>query len=342
MAKKKPVKKSKAKVKGRNKKKKGSGSFAVLIIAVIVIVLVIVVSKFSGGPAVKYIKASKLAEWGDSGDKKGQLSSPRGIALSPDEKFIYVSVLNSSALYKYTQDGVFVSGISGKGTKPGQFNEPSGISTDRDGNVYVADAWNGRIQKFDAKGNYKLEIGGTKGGFYSPRNVSVNKYGIVYVADTGTSRIHRFDTDGNRLGNPVGGSGKSLGKFSEVFGIAFDSKGRVYAADFGGRRIEVFSSDLAPQAQIKVKSWEVNQPLWPMLAVDSKDRLYAVSSGTQEIVVFDTTGKKIKQIGIIKNDEKDKPLFSNPLGIAVDSMDNIYITEISRNKALKIKPLFEQ
>jgi DNA-binding beta-propeller fold protein YncE len=79
-----------------------------------------------------------------------------------------------------------------------------------------------------------------------------------------------------------------------------------------------------------------------MLAMDSKDRLYAVSSGTQEIVVFDTTGKKIKQLGIIKNDMKDKPLFVNPLGIAVDSADNLYITEINRNKVLKIKPVFEQ
>lgn len=341
MAKKKTVKKSKVKAKNK-KKKKGGNSLAVLIIAVVIIALVIVVSKIKGGPAVKYIKADKLSEFGETGDKKGQLNSPRGVAVSPDDQFIYVSILNNSAVYKFKQDGTFVSGTAGKGAKPGQFNEPSGIAVDKDGSLYVADAWNGRIQKFDNKGVFKLEIGGVKGGFYSPRNVSVNKYGVVFVADTGTSRIHRFDTEGLRMGNPVGGAGKSLGKFSEVFGIAFDSKGRVYAADAGGRRIEVFSSDLMPQAQIKVKVWDNNSPLWPMLAMDSKDRLYAVSSGTAEIVVFDTTGKKIKQIGIIKNDMKDKPLFSNPLGIAIDSQDNLYITEITRNKVMKIKPVFEQ
>ena len=341
MAKKKAVKRSK--VKSRNKrKKKGGNSFAVLIIAVVIIALVVLISKLNGGPAVKYIKADKLSEWGDTGDKKGQLNSPRGVAVSPDDQFVYVSILNNAAVYKFKQDGTFVSGAAGKGSKPGQFNEPSGISTDKDGNLYVADAWNGRIQKFDGKGKFLLEIGGVKGGFYSPRNVSVSKFGVVYVADTGTSRIHRFDTEGNRMGNPAGGAGKSLGKFGEVFGLAFDSKGGVYAADYGCRRIEVFSSDLKPLSQIKVKAWETNSPLWPMLAMDSKDRLYAVSSGTQEIVVFDTTGKKIKQLGIIKNDMKDKPLFSNPLGIAVDSQDNLYVTEITRNKVLKIKPLFER
>lgn len=341
MAKKKTVKKTKVKAKNK-KKKKGGNSLAVLVIAVVIIALVVVVSKLKGGPAVKYIKAEKLAEWGEQGEKKGQLNSPRGIAVSPDNEYVYVSVLNSSALYKFKQDGTFVSGSAGKGAKPGEFNEPSGISVDRDGNVYVADAWNGRIQKFDSKGVFKLEIGGVKGGFYSPRNVSVSKYGVVYVADTGTSRIHRFDAAGTRMGNPVGGAGKSLGKFGEVFGIAFDSKGKVYAADAGNRRIQVFSSDLTPQQQVSVKSWNNNFPLWPMLAVDSKDRLYAVSSGTQEIVVFDTTGKKIKQIGIIKNDMRDKPLFANPLGIAIDSQDFLYVTEITRNKVLKIKPQFEQ
>ena len=341
MAKKKTVKKSKVKSKNK-RKKKGGNSLLVLIIAVFIIGAVVLISKFNGGPAVKYIKSDKLAEWGDTGDKKGQMNSPRGVAVSPDGQFVYVSVLNNSAVYKYKQDGTFVSGSAGKGNKPGEFNEPSGISTDKDGNLYVADAWNGRIQKFDSKGKFLLEIGGVKGGFYSPRNVSVNKYGVVFVGDTGTSRIHRFDSEGNRMGNPVGGAGTSLGKFGEVFGIAFDSKGRVYAADAGNRRIEVFSSDLVPQSQVKVKAWKTSFPLWPMLAVDSRDRLYAVSSGTQEIIVFDTTGKKLKQIGVIKNDMREKPLFSNPLGIAIDQQDNLYITEITRNKVLKIKPLFEQ
>ena len=342
MAKKKTVKKSKDKSRNK-KKKKGGNSLLVLVIAVVVIVgAVLLFSKVNGGPAIKYIKSERIAEWGDTGDKKGQFNSPRGVAVSPDGQFVYVSVLNNSAVNKYKQDGTFVSGSAGKGSKPGEFNEPSGISVDKDGNLYVADAWNGRIQKFDAKGKFLLEIGGVKGGFYSPRNVSVNKYGVVYVADTGTSRIHRFDTEGTRMGNPVGGAGKALGKFGEVFGIAFDSKGRVYAADAGNRRIEVFSADLVPQEQVKVKAWDTNFPLWPMLAVDSRDRLYAVSSGTQEIVVFDTTGKRLKQIGVIKNDTREKPLFSNPLGIAIDAQDNVYVTEITRNKVLKIKPLFEQ
>ncbi|MGD0566553.1 MAG: NHL repeat-containing protein [Candidatus Goldiibacteriota bacterium] len=345
MAKKKSKTKSKAK-KG-SKMKKNRGSLGVLIVTVAIIALVIIISKVKSGPAVKFLKSEKTAEWTSTADKKGQVNSPRGIAFSPDGAYLYVSMLNNNSVSKFklpanpADNWTLAASWGAKGSKPGEFNEPSGVSTDKDGKVYVADAWNGRIQKFDANGKYETEIGGVKAGFYSPRNVMVNKYNIVYVADTGTSRIHRFDVEGNRVGNPAGGTGKSLGKFMEVFGLASDSKGRVYVSDEGNRRIEVFSSDLVPQAQIKVKAWDTNIPLWPMLAVDSADRLYAVSSGTQEIIVFDTKDKNFKYIGTIKNDMRDKPLFSNPLGIAIDAQDNLYVTDIAGNKVLKIKPVFE-
>ncbi|MCE5301069.1 MAG: NHL repeat-containing protein, partial [Spirochaetia bacterium] len=174
------------------------------------------------------------------------------------------------------------------------------------------------------------------------RNVAANKSGLLCVADTGTSRLHRYDTDGNKVGSPAGGTGRTLGKFGEVFGIAFDSKGRIYAADPGNRRIQIFSSELQPQGQIKVKAWDMAFPLWPMLAVDSADRLYAVSSGTQEIVVYDTNGKAPKYLGGIKTDRNGKPLFTNPLGIAIDAQDNVYVTEIARNKVMKIRPVFDR
>jgi DNA-binding beta-propeller fold protein YncE len=339
--------KIKAKAKKNSRKKKGRGSLGVLIITVAIIALVIIISKVKSGPAVKYIKSDKIAEWGTTGDKKGQLNSPRGIALSPDGAYIYVAMLNNNTIGKFklpanpADDWTVATVWGAKGSKPGEFNEPSGMSVDQAGDVFVADAWNGRIQKFDPNGKFKLEIGGTKAGFYSPRNVMIDRYGLVYVADTGTSRVHRFDIDGNRLGNPSGGTGKSLGKFMEVFGLAGDSKGRIYVSDEGNRRIEVMSGDLVAQAQIKVKAWETNIPLWPMLAVDSADRLYAVSSGTQEIVVFDTKDKNFKYIGTIKFDMKDKPLFQNPLGIVIDKQDNLYVTEIASNKVMKIRPVFE-
>jgi sugar lactone lactonase YvrE len=334
------AKKKKSKKKGKRGKKKG-GSLGVLIIAVLVILAVVVVSKVKRGAPIKILKAQVVAEFGTTGAKEGMFDSPRGMAVNTNG-VLYVADLNNNRINMFTKDGKSLGSFGKKGAKKGEFKEPSGVAVDQNDNVYVADAWNGRIQKFDSKGKYIMEIGGTKGNFYSPRNCGVSKYGILYVADTGTSRVHRFDTEGNRLGNPAGGQGKALDKFNEVFSVAFDSKGRVFISDAGNRRVVVMTSDLRPIGQIRVKSWEEAFPLWPMLAVDSNDLLYAVGSGSKDITVFDTKDKKFKYIGVIRTDMKDRPIFSDPVGIAIDKDNSVYVSEVSRNKVLKIQPVFDQ
>ncbi|MCX8092987.1 MAG: NHL repeat-containing protein [Candidatus Goldbacteria bacterium] len=329
------LKKSKKK---KDKKKKG-GNLIVLIIAVLFIAAVIFVSKVKRGEPVKIIKAEVLAEFDGVGSKEGKLNSPRGITISNDN-YLYVADLNNHRICKFTLDGKMVSAFGKKGDKPGEFNEPSGIATDGQNNIYVADAWNGRIQKFTPDGKYIMEIGGPKAGFYSPRNVSVSKYGILFVADTGTSRIHRFDLEGNRVGKPIGGTGKALDKFLEVFSIAFDSKNNVYVSDFGNRRIVILTSDLNPIQSIKINAWNEAQPLWPMIAIDSNDLLYATSSGTKEVIVYNLKTKKPQYLGSIRIDVKDKPIFADPLGIAIDRENNIYVSEVARSKILKVKPIF--
>ncbi len=340
MAKKKVVKKTKKKGKKAKKGKKKKGGFKGLLIAVAVVAAVIMIGFFKRGEPVKYIKADKLAEFGGHGEKKGSLNSPRGIAVAPDNTLLVAS-LNNNRIDRFKLNGEYVASYGEKGDKKGQFKEPSGVSVDRDGNFYVADAWNGRIQKFDKDGKFLLEVGGEKAGFYSPRNVAINQYGVMFVADTGTSRIHRFDVDGNRIGKPFGARGKSLGNFQEVFGIAFDSQNRVYVGDPGNRRIDILSSDLNPIGQIEVKAWQEAAPMWPHVAVDSQDRLYAVSSGTKEIWVYNTKHPKFKYIGTIKTGRDNRPLFADPLGIAIDKEDNIYISEVNKGTIVKIKPLYE-
>lgn len=342
MAKKKKAKAVKKVKKGSKKKgtkKKGSG-FGVLIVAVVIIAVFIGVSQLKKGEPIKYLKASKIAEWGAKGAKDGELDSPRGVGVSSDG-FVYVADMNNNRVVKFDTAGKFIATWGKKGNKPGEFNEPSGLFVSPIGEVFVADAWNGRIQRFSHDGKFKVEVGGTKASFYSPRGVAVSKNGLMYVADTGTSRVHRFDVEGNRLGNPVGGQGKALDKFSEVFGIAFDSKGKVYAADPGNRRIVVLTSDLRAEAEIKIKGWTEGYPLWPMIAIDSNDMLYAVSSGTQDIWIYDLKEKKPKYKGTVKNDTKDKPLFSSPLGIAADFENNLYVTDLAQNKVVKFRPVIE-
>ena len=80
------------------------------------------------------------------------------------------------------------------GSANGEFASPKQVSFDTSGNVYVADAGNNRIQKFDSVGNHLLSWGtaGTGDGeFDLPEGIHVDSSNNVYVADTQNDRIQR-------------------------------------------------------------------------------------------------------------------------------------------------------
>ena len=91
--------------------------------------------------------------------------------------------------------GTFVTTWGSSGTGDGQFNAPLGVATDGNGNVYVADTNNNRIQKFDASGTFLATwgiAGSGNGQFSDPTGVATHGSGDVYVADAGNNRIQKF------------------------------------------------------------------------------------------------------------------------------------------------------
>ncbi|MGQ0641909.1 MAG: hypothetical protein ACT4P6_14255 [Gemmatimonadaceae bacterium] len=56
-------------------------------------------------------------------------------------------------ILKYDLNGKYLYGWGGPGSLPGQFNGPHSISVDQDGNLYLAEVFAGRVQKFRPKPN---------------------------------------------------------------------------------------------------------------------------------------------------------------------------------------------
>jgi len=115
------------------------------------------------------------------------------------------------------------------GTGDGQFDAPAGVAMDSAGNVYVADEYNHRIQKFGGSGNCLTKwgtYGSVDGQFKYAAGVAVDSTGNVYVADYSNHRIQKFDGNGNFL-TKWGTKGSADGKFSYPIGGAADFGGNV-------------------------------------------------------------------------------------------------------------------
>ena len=127
----------------------------------------------------------------------------------------------------------------GPGADNGLFNEPRDIAVDKEGNVYVADTGNRRIQKFNSQGEFLLAWGGGEESFVEPLAVVVTSQGQVLVLDSEPGWIYRFTADGESLGR----FGGPEGRFFHPRGMAIDAQDNIYIADTGGCRLVKYDSE---------------------------------------------------------------------------------------------------
>ena len=96
---------------------------------------------------------------------------------------------------------------AGAGAGPGQLMQPRGVAVDADGNVYVSDTQNHRIEKFGPDGAFHAQwrrceddpticqfpnSGAGPGEFFYPRGTVIDAGGDLYVADTSNGRVQRL------------------------------------------------------------------------------------------------------------------------------------------------------
>jgi streptogramin lyase len=264
---------------------------------------------------------------GNSGGKDGtngmaQFSEPLGITADGIGN-LYVADYGNNSIRKITPVGTnwVVSTIAGTanggsadGTNSGaQFNEPSGITVDTNGIVYVADAFNSTIRKLTQTGtNWVVTtIAGTAQSYGSangtnaaarfngPSSITVDRLGNLYVADTVNSTLRIVSPVGTNwvvttIAGQVGNSGSTDGtnlaaQFNNPYGITVDGSGNLFVADTYNQTIRKVS----PAGT----NWVVST-------------LAGVADGSN--------GGSADGMGA-------NALFSYPFGIAVDGSGSLYV-----------------
>ncbi len=207
------------------------------------------------------------------------------------------------------------------GTGDGQFSWPQGVTVDSDGNVYVADAYNERIQKFTSSGNFLTKWGTCDPDEFSfPYGVAVDSDGNVYVSDGVNKRIRKFTSSGTLI------TEWGTGEYSYPLGIAVDSEGNVYVSDTGNHRIQKFTNEgeyiLQWGGTYGSGNGEFKSPRH--VAVDSESNVYVSDSYNNRIQKFTSSGTFLTKWG---TEGAGDGQFKFPQGIAVDSLDYIYVVE---------------
>jgi NHL repeat len=190
----------------------------------------------------------------------------------------------------------FLSQISSFGTAgsgAGQLNTPVGVAIDQtSGNVFVADAGNARVEKFDAMGNFLAAFGwGVRDGkaqsevctrnckagipgagpgqFSNPTSIAFgNASGVasaskVFVGDAGNNVVEKFDADGGFI-STIDGSTTPQGHFMSLAGVAVDQSGNLWTADASTNNIDEFNAKGA-----FVRQWTDTHGPPSAIAVDS-------------------------------------------------------------------------
>lgn len=139
------------------------------------------------------------------GIRAGRFNYPTGVGLLPNGNLLVadtyndrVQVFDSGGKFVRKWGGPFATNIPG--SFHGWFKNAAAVTADQNGQVFVADFYNDRIQKFTSKGKFLNVFGesGTKPGqFKHPTNMAVDDEGNVYVVDFGNDRIQKFAPGSN-------------------------------------------------------------------------------------------------------------------------------------------------
>jgi sugar lactone lactonase YvrE len=186
--------------------------------------------------------------------------------------------------------------IGGSGVQKGQMSGPSDVTFDQQGNIYVADTNNNRVEKYDSQGNFVAAAGGFGGDvtLNQPWSMAVDGDGNVYIADTWNHDIIKLDKDLKQVKKwGSGGQVEANGDPQKLFGprkIAITPDGNVIITDTGNSRVVEYTKDgdFVRQFGSKGTSGDPLQFSEPAsLAVASNGDIYVADFWNKRIVHLD-------------------------------------------------------
>ena len=250
---------------------------------------------------------------------------------------------------------------------------PDGVATDASGDVYVADYSNNVVEKITPTGTLSIIAGFASGAagvptpgpatsshLHGPSSVAVDSVGDVFIGEYGNCDVLKINTSGvlsvvagtGTCGGPITAGSATGHSLSYVFGVAVDSAGNVYFADYYGNEIgkvtsagtlSVFAGN-GSAGQVTpgpALSSDLNGPSG--LAVDGSGNLYIADVANNQI-------EKVTPTGILSTIAGNGTLgtptagpatgseLNSPEGVSVDWAGDVYITDTNNSLIEEVTP----
>jgi sugar lactone lactonase YvrE len=188
-----------------------------------------------------------------AGTLPNQVNQPQGVAYDQLADTLYVADTNNNRILSFTAASTLTPVASiyagaTAGNTVGKFNQPTGLSVDAQGRLYVCDTLNNRLQRNtnNTATGWEIFAGATAGvapGLVNaPRGIFVDSTGRVFVADTGNNRI-MVNVGGLGGWSSILLSGTIVGSVNAPRGVTLSSTGALLIGDTGNNRIQRRAAD---------------------------------------------------------------------------------------------------
>ena len=217
-----------------------------------------------------------------------------------------------------------------------QFDSPTGIAVDRDGDVYVTDSGDGRILELSPRGTV-LRVWqeyGTDFEIGTPAGIAVDRSGYTYVTDFDNATVLKYGA-GGVLADQWARNGD--GEFRFPQGIALGNRGNVFVANTGNESIEKLTPDgyIINSWTVRDQTGTVSAPQWIALGADGTMYVTVV---TAKSCAGCSTSFSIEERGSDGALTAAWPVGERASGIAVGGRGNVFVVSPWSGEITKLAP----
>jgi len=177
-----------------------------------------------------------------AGQQSDVFQRPTDVAWDSAGNIYVADGFGNARIAKFDKVGKFVKSWGSRGSEPGQFNTVHGIAIDAQGNVYVADTGNKRIQVFDTDGNFKTQF--TNIGNPAAICLTPGSRQFLYSSNSNPpedidvdGEIYKLDPTGKIIGK-FGKAGKEMKEFGTVNQIDCRNPNELFVGEIGNWRVQ--------------------------------------------------------------------------------------------------------